>query len=108
MTWTPTQTSVRGSSMPAAPSPPARIYEQALTFAAMGFHEAATKALLNVTARAPGHAPAWRKLAELLRLAGKDKEAGAAAARAAGQMAAWPPAADRRALAEIDAAELAL
>ncbi len=107
MTWKPTSVAALGSFMPAAPSP-ARIYELALTFAAMGFHDAAIKALRNVTARAPGHAPAWRKLAELLRLAAKDREADAAAARAAGQQAAWPPAADRRALAEIEAAELVL
>ncbi len=110
MTWTPIQISSRGPVWTVAPPPPppAKVYEQALTFGAMGFHEAAARALRDVTARAPAHAPAWRKLAECLRLAGKDKEAGAATARAAGQEAAWPPAADQRALAEIDAAELAL
>ncbi|MEO8926749.1 MAG: sulfotransferase [Caulobacteraceae bacterium] len=109
MTWTPTQTSMRGGFLPfAAAPPPARIYEQALTFAAMGLYEAATLALRDVTARAPGHAPAWDRLADLLRLAGKDKEADAAGARGGGQGAAWPPAADRRPLAEIDAAEHAL
>ncbi|MEO7026248.1 MAG: sulfotransferase [Caulobacteraceae bacterium] len=89
---------------PAAPSP-AKIYERALTFAAMGLAEAATKALVNVTARAPAHGPAWIKLAELLRLAGKDKDADAAAARAAGLAAAWRAAKDPREPAEIDAAE---
>ena len=108
MAWTPTSASLGAPPVVTVAPPPPRIFEQALTVAAMGFHQAATKALLNVTARAPGHGPAWRKLAELLRLAGKDKEAEAAAARAVGQETAWPPAADRRAPAEIDAAEQAL
>ena len=57
---------------PVTSVPPSKVYEQALTLAAMGFHGEATKALRDVTARAPGHAPAWQKLAELLRLAGED------------------------------------
>jgi tetratricopeptide (TPR) repeat protein len=88
--------------------PPLRLYEQALSLAAMGFCEEATEALREVTARTPGYAPAWETLAELLRLAGKDKEAGAATSRAAGAAAEWSPVSDRRPLAEIDAAERAL
>jgi tetratricopeptide (TPR) repeat protein len=55
-----------------------------------------------VTVRAPEHAPAWLKLAELLRLADRDKEADDAEASAIGKQAAWPPAADLRLPAEID------
>jgi predicted Zn-dependent protease len=88
--------------------PPSRAFEKALTLAAMGFHEQATKALRDVTAREPRHAPAWKKLAELLRLAGKDEEARAANARAANSDGAWPAAADQRSVEEIDAAEYAL
>jgi tetratricopeptide (TPR) repeat protein len=116
MTWTPTKASVTLGFTPFSPAPapqpirlpPARIHERALTFAAMGFHAAATKALLNATTRAPEHGPAWRKLANLLRLAGDDKQADAAEARGKGQGAAWPPAMDSRTPAEIDAAEQAL
>src|SRR5271155_5532516 len=82
--------------------------EQALTLAAMGLYEEAIDALHEVTARAPGHAPAWQVLAELLRLAGKDKEAEAASSRAAGAATEWSPALDPRTLGEIDAAERAL
>jgi len=88
--------------------PPAKSYEKALTFAAMGFHEQAVKALRDVTAREPGHAPAWKKLAELLRREGKDEEASIAASRAASHEAAWPAATDPRSAAEIDTVESAL
>ncbi|HEX3431545.1 MAG TPA: sulfotransferase [Rhizomicrobium sp.] len=64
--------------------------------------------LRDVTARAPDHGPAWDKLAVLLRLAGKDEEASASSARAAGLSGRWPPARDDRSSAEIDAAEQAL
>ena len=84
---------------------PSRVYEQALTLAAMGFCEEASKALRDVTSRAPGHAPAWQKLAELLRLAGLDEEAREARTRASNGSAAWPAASDGRSPAEIDAAE---
>jgi tetratricopeptide (TPR) repeat protein len=66
---------------------PAHLYELGLTTAAMGFHTAAIEALRDCTDRAPEHAAAWRKLAELLRLAGEDVQAEAAetaAERAAG------------------------
>ncbi|HTT82919.1 MAG TPA: sulfotransferase [Rhizomicrobium sp.] len=88
--------------------PPAGTYEQALTLAAMGCHEEATAALGEVTARASGHAPAWQKLAELLHLAGKDREANEAALRAADNLPAWPAAVDAREPVEIDSAERAL
>jgi predicted Zn-dependent protease len=96
------------AAMPIVAMPPARICEQAITLAAMGFCEEATDALRDVTARAPDHGPAWQKLAELLRLAGKDNEASAATSRAANCTDAWPPASDRRASAEIDTEEDAL
>jgi tetratricopeptide (TPR) repeat protein len=88
--------------------PPARIYEKALTLAAMGFHGKAAEALRDVAAREPGHAPAWEKLAQLLRMEGRSEEANAAASRAAGHKAAWPAAADPRSADEIDTAERAL
>ncbi|MDQ2860141.1 MAG: sulfotransferase, partial [Pseudomonadota bacterium] len=62
--------------------PPAHLYEVGLTTAAMGFHTAAIEALRDCTARAPDHAAAWRKLAELLRLAAEDAQADAAQAAA--------------------------
>ena len=90
-------------------SPPAAVlYERALTFAAMGSYAEATKALRKVTVGAPQHGPAWRKLAELLRLAGKDEEADAAVTRAAKLTAAWPPVIDARSRDELDAAEQTL
>lgn len=97
----------RGKNANAA-LPPWIIYEQALTLAAMGFHEEATEKMRVVTARAPDHTPAWQKLAELLRLAGEDKEARAASLRAAGGTTAWTPAYGARPLAEIEAQERAL
>jgi tetratricopeptide (TPR) repeat protein len=63
---------------------PDQLYEVALTTAAMSFHTAAIEALRDCVAQAPGHAPAWRKLSELLRLAGDDAQADAADAAALG------------------------
>ena len=88
-------------------SPPV-MYERALTLAAMGVYRQAISALREVTRHAPEHGPAWQKLAELLRLAGKDKEAYAAAARATGLSPLWPAAKEERTAAEIEAAEQAL
>ena len=99
---------VSDAATPATAPPPARTFEKALTLAAMGFHEQAAKALRDVTNREPGHAPAWIKLAELLRLGGKDEEASAATQRAASHQAAWPAATDPRSAEEIDSAERAL
>jgi tetratricopeptide (TPR) repeat protein len=57
---------------------PSLLYELGLTTAAMGFHTAAIEALRDCTEQAPDHAAAWRKLAELLRLANDEDEALAA------------------------------
>jgi tetratricopeptide (TPR) repeat protein len=65
----------------AAPKTHAQIshlYEMALTSAAMSFHEAALETIREVTSLAPDHAGAWRLLASLLRLAGRDERADAA------------------------------
>jgi tetratricopeptide (TPR) repeat protein len=96
-----------GSSASAevADTAPSALYEQALTLAAMGCYKEAMKTLRDVTIRAPRHAPAWQKLAELLRLAGKDGEARAASTRAAGLVALWASAKDERTPEEIAAAE---
>ncbi len=78
---------------------PRPLFELALTSAAMSFHTAAIENLQSVVAAAPGHAPAWRKLADLLRLGGNDSEAALAQARAAelGEDAvAWPQAVGER------------
>jgi tetratricopeptide (TPR) repeat protein len=64
------------------PTSPDQLYELGLTTAAMSFHTAAIEALSECTERAPHHSAAWRKLAELLRLAGKDAQADAADAAA--------------------------
>lgn len=58
-----------------ATAPPDRIYELALTAAAMGMHGFAIQTLGECVKRAPDHGAAWRKLAELLRLAKRDAEA---------------------------------
>ncbi|HEY3639423.1 MAG TPA: sulfotransferase [Rhizomicrobium sp.] len=88
--------------------PPSRLYERALNLVAMGFPEEATTILRDISVRAPGHAPVWNKLAELLRLAGKDREANGAMSRAADASTLWPTASDSRTPAEIVAAERAL
>jgi tetratricopeptide (TPR) repeat protein len=54
---------------------PAQLYELGLTTAAMAYHTAAIEALRDCVSVAPDHALAWRKLAELLRLAKEDAEA---------------------------------
>ncbi|HEY3637535.1 MAG TPA: sulfotransferase [Rhizomicrobium sp.] len=97
----------QGEAEPAAPQSLRASYERALTLAAMGSHQEAIAALRDVTARID-HAPAWSKYADLLRLAGRHKEAATANARAALQSAAWPPARDERKASEIDSAERAL
>ncbi len=84
----------------------AEMYELGRTSAAMSFHELALETLQEVTALAPLHAPAWRSYAELLRLAGKDKEAHDAEIRAAEAPAdAWQEAIGERSpdkLARLD------
>jgi len=74
----------------------------------MGLYPQAMKILREVSTRAPSHGPVWQKLAELLRLEGKDREASAADARAAGLAPQWPPAKDERTPGEIEAAEQAV
>jgi tetratricopeptide (TPR) repeat protein len=59
------------------------LYELGLITWAMGFYDASMKALRECTGREPGHSAAWRKLAEILRLANKETEALAADAAAA-------------------------
>jgi tetratricopeptide (TPR) repeat protein len=66
----------------AAAGAPAHLYELGLTTAAMGFHAVAIKALCDCTNRVPGHAAAWRKLAQLYRLANDEARALAADAAA--------------------------
>jgi tetratricopeptide (TPR) repeat protein len=87
---------------------PAYLYELGLTTAAMGFHTAAIEALRNCTARAPDHAAAWRKLAELLRLAKEDAQAEAAEAvaeRVSSGAGKWKMATGERVLAKLEKAE---
>jgi tetratricopeptide (TPR) repeat protein len=84
------------------------LYELGLTTAAMGYHTAAIEALRDCTASAPDHAAAWRKLAEMLRLAGEDAEADAAdeaALRAGSAAAKWKNGVGERVPARLDKAE---
>jgi predicted Zn-dependent protease len=69
---------------------PEDLYDLGLTTAAMGFHTAAIEALRECAEQAPGHVAAWRKLAELLRLANdlmQAQSAEAAAERASATVA---------------------
>ena len=85
---------------------PAHLYDLGLTAAAMSYHTAAIEALRDCTTLAPNHAPAWHKLAELLRLAGQDREADAAdsAARQCDRVE-WKTTFDKRAPARLQKAE---
>jgi tetratricopeptide (TPR) repeat protein len=65
------------------PAEISHIYEVGLTSIAMSFHEAALENMQEATALAPDHAGAWKALASLLRLAGRDAEADAAEAQLA-------------------------
>jgi tetratricopeptide (TPR) repeat protein len=81
------------------------LYERALTSAAMSFHESALEILEEVTAQAPDHAGAWRMLAELLRLAGRDTQADDAQARAealAGAPSPWQDAQGERSPTKLE------
>jgi len=74
----------------------------------MAFHQSGLDALREVTARAPDHAAAWRKLAELLRYSGKDAEAEVALATAdstGDDEVKWPKAAGERSPTKIVKAE---
>lgn len=90
---------------------PEHLYELGLTTAAMGFHTASIEALGDCTVKAPSHGAAWRKLAELLRLAGDDSRANAAdimAERAGVGAAKWKPGRDERTAGRLEKAELGL
>jgi predicted Zn-dependent protease len=87
---------------------PAELYELAVTVCAMGFHELALDPLREVTERAPDHAGAWRKLAELRRLAGNDEAAAVALAtadRIGDNEAKWPKGKGERSPTKIEKAE---
>lgn len=91
-----------------ASAAPGHLYELGLTTAAMSYHTAAIEALRDCVAAAPDHSPAWRKLAELLRLAKEDSEADAAereAERTLLSCAKWKPATDERSLERLKKAE---
>jgi predicted Zn-dependent protease len=94
-----------------ATQPQPKGYDLALTFAAMSVYERALKELKALTRRVPRHPEAWIRLAELLRLSGKDKaadEAEAQAARCAGETSKWRRTQDYRTPAQLDAAKRAL
>ena len=98
--------SSRSANRTAANTAPAHLYELGLTTAAMSYHTAAIEALRDCTRVAPSHAPAWRKLAELLRLARQDAQADAAEAAArACDPVKWKKASDKRTLARLQKAE---
>lgn len=90
---------------------PKHLYDLALTASAMALHSTAIQALRECTTLAPGHAPAWRKLADTLRLAKKDEEAAAADAaadRADTTAGKWQGGIDRRTPAKLEKAEVEL
>ncbi len=104
-------------AIPPPPAPPVRVaapktreqisrlYEQGLTSAAMSFHEAALEAMREVTSHAPDHLGAWRALARLLRLAGKDgpaEQADGHADRLAGTPQNWADAEGERSPTHLD------
>ena len=97
------------ASSTAQPGPtdsPSHLYELGLTAAAMSYHTVAIEALRDCTALAPNHAPAWRKLAELLRLAKEDAQADAAEAAARSSSGAkWKKGSDDRTVERLAKAE---
>jgi len=93
-------------ALPARTTSPIHLYEVGMTTAAMSYHTAAIEALRECTTRAPNHAPAWRKLAELLRLAKKDAEADAAEAAAQAHAGTkWKTGLDERTSAQLQKGE---
>jgi predicted Zn-dependent protease len=84
---------------------PSHLYEVGLTAAAMGSYTAAIEALRDCTARAPDHAAAWRKLAELLRLANQDAQADAAMERASSAAGTWESSSNELVPARLEKAE---
>ncbi len=74
----------------------------------MSYHTAAIEALRDCVAAAPDHTLAWRKLAQLFKLAKEDIEAQAAereALRARPAADKWKPATDKRSREQLKAAE---
>ena len=96
-----------GGPNPATITPPSRLYERALTLVAMGFLGEATTVLRDISVRVPGHAPVWKKLAELC-VSRERIRANGAMSQAANGSTLWPAASDSRTPAEIVAAERAL
>ena len=104
----PLKDALRAAATAAAAEPQPAAYEEALTLAAMSMHEAAIDKLRSITTRVPAHPGAWRKLAQLVRLAGHDKEADdadAAADRYAAEASKWRPTYDPRPRRQLEAAE---
>jgi tetratricopeptide (TPR) repeat protein len=102
------QTALQPPQSELAARSPAHLYELGLTTAAMGYHTAAMEALRECTTLAPDHAPAWRSLAELLRLGGDDAQAEAAdeaAGRASSAAGKWTQPAAKRTGARLEKAE---
>lgn len=106
----PLKQALETASAAAAPRQPEG-YDLGLTLAAMSVYVDAIKELQAVTRRVPSHPGAWKKLAELLRLAGKDKAAAAAEANAiryAGEATNWRPSRDVRTPKQLEAGKRAL
>ncbi|HEY3638103.1 MAG TPA: tetratricopeptide repeat protein, partial [Rhizomicrobium sp.] len=94
------------AAQPARKASPPHLYELGLTAEAMFYHTAAIQALRECVALAPDHAPAWRKLAGLLRLAKEDEQADAAdAAARASAGVSWKKGLDDRNIARLEKAE---
>ncbi|HEY3637536.1 MAG TPA: sulfotransferase, partial [Rhizomicrobium sp.] len=106
----PLKQALEAASAAAAPPQPEG-YDKGLTLAAMSVYEDAIRELQAVTKRVPSHHEAWKKLAELLRLAGKDKAAADAEAQAArhlGEAANWRPSRDERTPKQLESGKRAL
>jgi tetratricopeptide (TPR) repeat protein len=90
----------------AAPQPAG--YDRALMLAAMSMLDGAIEELRAITRREPNHPGASNKLAELLRLAGKDRDAddvSVTAAQCAGEASRWLATRDPRTAAQLAFAE---
>jgi tetratricopeptide (TPR) repeat protein len=106
----PLKEALEKAAAESAPSQPEG-YDRALILEAMSVHEHAMKELQAVTKRVPTHPGAWKKLAELSRLAGKNKqadEAGANALRYAVEATNWRPSRDARTPEQLEAGKRAL
>jgi len=105
----PLKQALETASAAAPPQPDG--YDLGLTLAAMSVYDEAIKQLQAVTARVPSHSGAWKKLAELLRLAGEDKaadDAEAEAIRYAGEATNWRPSRDVRTSKQLESGKRAL